>query len=109
MSDNLPVYKKWDDIPDGIATKTTLYRDYGLKLAKEQQPVALKQAYDYKGKPNGYYNIYDMSECIPKKKATEAQLKALEKARYMAELLTVVCSECNREQWGKYNIETVTR
>ena len=105
----LPVYKKWGDIPDGIATKTTLYRDYGLKLAKDQQPVAQKIRYDYKGRRDGYYDLYDMNDCVPRKKATEAQLKALEKARYMAELLNVECSECKQEQWGRYNVETVTR
>lgn len=109
MAEDITTYKKWEDIPDGIATKTTLLRDYGLRLAKDQQPVARKTRYDYKGRRDGYYDLYDMNEAVPKKKATEKQLAALEKARYMAEKLIVVCSECKQEQWGRYNVETVTR
>lgn len=109
MDNELPIYKKWEDIPDGIATKTALSRDFGMKVGKDQKPVALKTRYNHKGKPDGYYDLYDMSECTPKKKPTEAQIQALEKARYMAELLEVKCSECNETQWGKYAPKTVTR
>lgn len=105
----LPIYTKWEDIPDGIATKTTLSRDYGVKLAKGQIPVARKKRFDHKGKHVGYYDLYAASDCVPKKQATEAQLKALEKARYMAEQLVLICSECREEQWGRYDVLTVTR
>lgn len=96
-------YKKWEDIPDGIATKTTLYRDYGLKLAKDQKPVARKKQYNHKGKHVGWYMLYDMNECVPKKKVSEARLQALEKARYMAELLVIQCKECQRHLHNRYH------
>lgn len=107
--DSIMTYTKWEDIPDGIATKTTLNRDYGLNLAKGQKPVAQKKRYNHRGKHVGYYDLYDVNEAVPKKKATEAQLLALEKARYMADRLVVKCSKCQEEQWRRYNAVKVTR
>ena len=105
----LPIYTKWEDIPDGIATKTTLSRDHGLKLAKGQQPVARKKRYDHKGKHVGYYDLYAAADAVPKKQATEAQLAALEKARYMGEQLTVICSKCRSPEEGYRAWQTVSR
>lgn len=102
MSEQIPVYTKWEDIPEGIATKTTLSRDFGLKLTKEQKPVAQKKRYNHRGKHVGYYDLYAMSEAKPKRKPTEAQLKALEKARYMAEKLEKRCSDCNGLVTNRY-------
>ena len=105
-----PTYKKWEDIPDGIHTKTTLLRDYGLKLEKGQQSVGQKKKYNHKGKWEGeYYYLYDMNEAVPKKKPTDAQLAALEKARYMAEQLTVKCSKCGGRVERYRSWWTVTR
>lgn len=109
MSDELTTYQKWEDIPEGIATKTTLLRDFGLKLSDGQQPVARKVRYNRRGKHDGYYSLYAASDCVPKQPPTQAQLDALEKARYMGELLPVVCSKCGDTQYGKYDAIKVTR
>jgi DNA polymerase-3 subunit epsilon len=89
----LTVYTKWEDIPSGMATKTTLGKR-GLKLAPDQQPVAQKKRYDQKGRHVGYYDLYAAADAIPKKKATAAQMAALEKARHMAEKVEVTCCKC---------------
>lgn len=102
MTDELTVYKKWDDIPDGIATKTALYRDFGLKLAKGQKPVARKMRFDTYKRHVGYYDLYDANECVPKKKPTQKQLQALKKARYMAELVSFRCAICGQTQTNDY-------
>ncbi len=49
----VPIYWKWDDVPDGIATKTTLLKEHGLKLSQEQSPVGAKVQYDRKRKKTG--------------------------------------------------------
>lgn len=108
MSD-LITYTKWEEIPEGVATKTTLSRDYGLKLAKGQQPVARKKRYDHKGKHVGYYDLYAAADAVPKNQATEAQLAALEKARYMAEQLVLICSKCRSPEEGYREWRTVSR
>lgn len=106
----VPLYKSWDDIPEGIATKTTLYRDHGMKVTKDQAVVGLKTKYNHRGKPDGFYELYDIADCEPKKKATPAQIEALEKARYMAEKLDVKCSKCGDWQFNRYgDVIKVTR
>lgn len=78
-------YRNWDDVPDNLATKTQLSK-LGLKPAKGQEPVAIKTG--------GYdnYDLYDVSQAVPKRKITEAQAAALEQARIKA--MTTTC--CNR-------------
>lgn len=78
-------YRNWDDVPDNLATKTQLGK-MGLKPAKGQEPVAIKTG--------GYdnYDLYDVSQAVPKRKITEAQAAALEQARIRA--MTTIC--CNR-------------
>lgn len=105
----VPVYTSWDSIPDGIATKTSLGRDLGLKLTKGQLPVAAKKRYDRKFNHIGYYPLYSAEEATPKAKPTEQQLKNLEKARYMAEKLTVLCASCKSPIEHGYNDWMVTR
>lgn len=106
----VPIYYKWDDVPDTMATKTTLYKEHGLKVSSDQQPVGAKKQYDRKGKATGgYHPLYLIADGTPKKKATPAQLEALEKARHMAEKLTVVCSKCKDPIEGKYDWHKVTR
>lgn len=81
-------YKSWDDVPDNLATKTTLKRQ-GLKPAKDQPVVAYKRNY-YRGSD---YRLYDVSQAIPCRQPSPAQLAALEKARQAAtEALT--CKGC---------------
>lgn len=105
----LPEFHKWDDIPDTMATKTTLSKVHGLKLAPDQQPVGTKIKYNHRGKAVGTYDLYAIDEAIPKKKATPAQLAALEKARHMAEKLILKCSKCDRRIEGRYDWVKVTR
>lgn len=106
----VPMYHQWDDIPDTMATKTTLAKQHGLKLSKDQKPVGAKVQYNHRGKATGgYYPLYAIADATPKKKATQAQLDALEKARHMAEKLILTCSKCKEEQWGRYSPIMVTR
>lgn len=106
----VPIYWKWEDIPDGMATKTTLYKEHGLKLTRDQQPVGAKVQYNRKGKPTGgYYPLYAISDATPKKQATPQQLEALEKARHMAERRIVVCSQCGNPEETRYDWVKVTR
>ena len=106
----VPIYWKWDDVPDEITTKTTLLKKHGLKLSQEQSPVGAKVQYDRKGKKTGaYYPLYSIDDATPKQPPTQAQLDALEKARYMGEKLTVTCSKCKRPLGGRYDYIKVTR
>lgn len=106
----VPIYKKWDDVPEGIATKTTLYKEHGLKLSKDQLPVGAKVQYNHRGKATGgYYPLYSIADATPKKKATPQQLESLEKARYMAEKRVVVCSSCGNPESTQYDWLKVTR
>lgn len=106
----VPIYPDWNDLPEGIATKTTLYKEHGLKLAPDQQPVGAKKQYNHRGKATGgYYPLYAIADAVPKRKATPEQLAALEKARHMAEKLTVVCSNCGNPEAGRYDYIKVTR
>jgi DNA polymerase-3 subunit epsilon len=106
----VPIYWKWEDIPDGMATKTTLYKKHGLKLSPNQPPVGAKVQYNRKGKvTGGYHPLYAISEATPKKKATPEQLVALEKARHMAERLVVRCSQCGEPEETPYDYVRVTR
>lgn len=106
----VPIYRKWDDVPEGIATKTTLYKEHGLKLAPDQQPVGAKKQYNHRGKETGgYYPLFAIADATPKKKATPEQLKALEKARHMAERVYVDCVRCGRSKEHQYGYVMVTR
>lgn len=66
----------WGDVPDHLKTQTQLGK-MGLKPAKEQQPEACV----YSQSKTDYYWLYDIVQAIPKRKATLAQLAALEKGR----------------------------
>lgn len=111
--DELPTFTKWDDIPDTMATKTTLSKVHRRKLAPDQEPVGRKKAFNHRGKHVGYYDLYLIADAIEKKPPTEAQLAALEKARKMAEQVEVCCSECGQPIMRHYrrysDVWTVTR
>lgn len=103
------IYKKWDNVPDGIYTKTQLRRDHKRKLAKGQQPVAqFKSSYRSRTR---FYDLYDIGESVPVAKPSDAQLKALEKAREQAARVEIRCCRCG-SNWMHENqrdILTVTR
>lgn len=100
----IPIYFRWADVPDNLKTKTSLSRDLKKKLAPEQQPAGAIVKYNRNGKETGhYYPLYSVAEAIDKDDPTEAQLKALKKARYMAQSVTIDCDYCGRET------ETTTR
>jgi DNA polymerase-3 subunit epsilon len=75
----METYKAWDDVPDNLLTKTKLSQE-GLRLAKDQKPVAIFESVYYE---NEYY-LYNKEEAVPKRKLSEKQLVALEKARIKA-------------------------
>ena len=87
---DFPIYKSWDDVPEGLATKTQL-KNMGLKPAKGQQPVAEKRS-RYPKTAN--YDLYEIGQAVERKPASPAQLAALEKARRQAEL-NERCHLCN--------------
>ncbi len=60
-------------------------------------------------KQGGYYPLYSIEDATPKQPPTQAQLDALEKARYMGEKFTVTCSKCTRPLKSRYDYIKVTR
>ena len=78
-------YKSWSTIPTTLATKAAL-RQRGLKPAKGQQPTARKIG--------GYqpYDLYLVAYAVPVRKASEAQLANLAKARDL--VYTALCKKC---------------
>lgn len=85
----LSTYSRWEDVPDGLKTRTQLGQ-MGLKPGKEQQPAAIKTHWNYKI-PD--YDLYDVSLAIPKKPLSEAQKQAIEKAQ-AASLAARTCRGC---------------
>ncbi|MGJ3241144.1 MAG: exonuclease domain-containing protein [Anaerolineae bacterium] len=107
----VPIIHNWNDVPDHVATKTALERDHGKKLADGQQPVMAKAVYDRKGKfQDSYYPLYLIADAEDKAPPTEAQLEALEKARYMAGRVYIKCVRCRVTKTNQYDDPvTITR
>lgn len=85
-------FSSWASVPDGLKTKTQLGR-LGLKLAPDQQPVAVIKAGRFPA-----HHLYDEAQAIPKRPVSEAQQAAnlinLQKAR---EAMTCIdCGEYSR-------------
>lgn len=80
-------YTTWDAVPPHLKTKTQLGK-LGKRLAKGQQPVAKKTG----GK--GPFDLYDEREAVAKRRPSQAQLAALEKAREAAEKANY-CAHCH--------------
>jgi len=70
-------YTRWEDVPDSIKTKTQLGK-LGLRPRKDQKPVAIKVGWK-RSIPD--YELFQVSEAIPKRQMSEAQAAALEKAK----------------------------
>jgi len=86
-------YTAWANVPDNLKTKTQLGK-IGLKPAKGQKPAADFESHFYgKSRPR-FYDLYDMSEAVEKRKPSEAQLEALAKAREAAKIAQT-CKRCN--------------
>ncbi len=86
----MTTYRGWPNVPEGLATKTTLKKE-GLRLARGQQPVA--QCFTQYGSKRNYYDLYDKSQAVPKPPATEKQLAAIAKAQ-AASLAARTCKRC---------------
>lgn len=80
----LPVYSWWDNVPDGLKTKTQLAKE-GFKPGG---PVRARIEYPVRRRRRSY-DLYDQGEAIAKQ-ATPQQLAALEKAR----IAVRTCSHC---------------
>jgi len=79
-------YSNWNDVPENLKTKTQLARA-GLKLAKGQEAVAVKTG------GYGSYELYDVTQAIPKRAQTAAQKSASEKSLHQA-ALNNRCAHC---------------
>lgn len=73
-------YTRWADVPDNLKTKTQL-REAGLRPARNQQPAAM---FDSR---HGDWKLYDITQAVPVRVATEAQKAALEAGRLKADKL----------------------
>lgn len=69
-------FTRWDEVPGNLKTRTQLGR-MGLRLAKGQEPVALFYSIYY----HTSYSLYDVDRAVAKRKMSDAQRAALEKAR----------------------------
>ena len=74
-------YTKWEDVPDNLKTKTQLGK-MGLRPHKDQKPVAIKVGWK-RSIPD--YELFQVSEAIPKRQMSEAQTAALSKAQAASE------------------------
>lgn len=97
----MDTYTAWAKVPEHLKTKTQLNKA-GLKRKPNQQ-VKAKFAGKY-----GTYNLYDISEAMPKSKPTQKQLDALAKGREKA-ILNRTCKYCNlygdRYEYFPYSVE----
>jgi uncharacterized protein YprB with RNaseH-like and TPR domain len=76
MNTKLPHYKGWSHVQDHLISKS--------KLKKKTLKPGSVRATVYQRVYHRTINLYDINEAEPKKPPTEAQLKALEKAREAA-------------------------
>lgn len=82
----MDTYKKWEDVPDNLATKSQLNK-IGMRVSKGQLPVAQKIG------GYGTYDLYDINDALLKRPPTPAQMAAIEKAKAQA-LLNSRCAIC---------------
>lgn len=86
----METYKGWQSVPEGLVTKTTLKKE-GLRLARGQEHVAY--CFTQYGSKRNKYKLYDKSQAIPAKPATEKQLEAAKKAQE-ASRAARTCKRC---------------
>jgi len=85
----LPVYTRWEDVPDNLKTKAQL-SIMNRRPHKEQKPVALKTNWR-PGHPA--YELFEASEAVSKRKQSDAQAAALKKAQ-AASVEARTCKRC---------------
>ncbi|HDX9701705.1 TPA: 3'-5' exonuclease [Bacillus thuringiensis] len=90
-------YKNWDEVPTNLATKTTLGRE-GFKPGENIAGTIFQRS------TRSYLNLYDRNEAIPKKKMTEKQQLALEKAREKS-IQQRTCTRCEHTIQHKNKLE----
>ncbi|BCC56609.1 3'-5' exonuclease [Bacillus cereus] len=90
-------YKNWNEIPKNLATKTELGRE-GLK------PHGQVVATYYKRSARKYIDLYNKNEAIPKRKMSEKQQFALEKAREKS-IQQRTCTRCEHTVQHKNKLE----
>lgn len=74
------IYTAWTSVPDNLKTKTQLGK-MGLRLAKDQQPVAHFCSYIRGRSRPRYYKLFKVEEAEPKRVLSEDHLQALAQAR----------------------------
>lgn len=84
---SMPYYSWWDQLPEHLKTKTQLDQ-LGFKPGG---PIRARIAYG-RGRRERDYPLYDQREAVAKKKPTDAQRAALEKAQ----LARRTCTECGQ-------------
>lgn len=91
MSDtmnDIPKYSRWEDIPANLKTKTAI-KQQGLKLRRNQKPIAIKTS-SYHKTPD--YDLYDVGEAVPNI-VSDKQKAALAKAQAES-LKKRTCTRC---------------
>lgn len=88
------VYHKWEDVPEGLLTRTQLKAER-LKPAPDQKPVAQKRS-----SRRDVYDLYEKAAAVPMRTLSEAQKAAattnIEKARQ-----ALCCVDCGRQMQRK--------
>ncbi|QWI25661.1 3'-5' exonuclease (plasmid) [Bacillus mycoides] len=90
-------FKNWNEIPENLATKTALGRE-GLK------PNGNVVGTYFKRSTNKYIDLYDRNEATPKRKMSEKQQIALEKAREKS-IQQRTCTRCEYAVQHKNKLE----
>lgn len=85
-------YTAWVKVPSNLKTKTQLGKE-GLRLAPNQKQVAWFCSYIRGKRRPQYYKLYDISEAVPKRVVTEAQLAHLAEIRKLAKA-ALTCKGC---------------
>ncbi len=81
----------WGAWPEHLLTKKQL-GDAGFQTGKKL-PAPAGAVYRAKS-PNGIMWLYDRNQGVPKRQVSDQQRAALDKARYMAEVITQSCAVC---------------
>ncbi|MCY9249092.1 MULTISPECIES: 3'-5' exonuclease [Bacillus cereus group] len=81
-------YKKWPEVPETLATKTTLARE-GLKPGSDAVATV------YQSSTRSHIQLYERAAAVPKRKLSDKQKQALELARKKA-TENRTCKKCDQ-------------